>query len=43
VGGQYESDFREIGWDIKDWFDVAQDTDECRMALVSTVMNFPLP
>jgi hypothetical protein len=31
-------DLREIGWDGMDWFDLAQDRDQCR-ALVNTVMN----
>jgi hypothetical protein len=29
---------RVIGWDVMDWTDLAQDTDQCR-ALVNTVMN----
>jgi hypothetical protein len=31
-------DLREIGWDYRDWIDLAQDMDQWR-ALVSTVMN----
>jgi hypothetical protein len=31
-------DLREIGWDGKDWIDLAQDRDQWR-ALVNTVMN----
>jgi hypothetical protein len=32
-------DLREIGWDVMDWFDVAQDWDQWR-ALTKMVMNF---
>jgi hypothetical protein len=32
-------DLREIGWDVKDCIDLAQDTDHWR-ALMSMVMNF---
>jgi hypothetical protein len=32
-------DLREIGWDVMDWIDLAQDRDQWR-ALVNTVMNF---
>jgi hypothetical protein len=35
-------DFREIGWDIMDWIDLAQDRDRWR-ALVNTVMNLRVP
>jgi hypothetical protein len=35
-------DLREIGWDGKDWIDLAQDRDQC-MALVNTVMNLRVP
>jgi hypothetical protein len=31
-------DLREIGWDVVDWIDLAQDRDQWR-ALVNTVMN----
>jgi hypothetical protein len=31
-------DFREIGWDGIDWFELAQDRNQWR-ALVNTVMN----
>jgi hypothetical protein len=31
-------DLREIGWDVMDWIDLAQDR-----ALVSTVMNLQVP
>jgi hypothetical protein len=35
-------DLREIGWDGKDWTDLAQDRDQWR-ALVDKVMNFRVP
>jgi hypothetical protein len=35
-------DLRDIGWDGKDWIDLAQDTDQWR-ALVNTVMNLRVP
>jgi hypothetical protein len=35
-------DFREIGWDVMDWIDLAQDRDQWR-ALVNTVMKFRVP
>jgi hypothetical protein len=35
-------DLREIGWDVVDWFDLAQDRDQWR-ALVNTVMNLRVP
>jgi hypothetical protein len=35
-------DLREIGWDGKDWIDLAQDKDQWR-ALVNTVMNLRVP
>jgi hypothetical protein len=31
-------DLREIGWDVLDWIDMAQDRDQWR-ALVNTVLN----
>jgi hypothetical protein len=37
-----EMDFRKIGWDGTDWFDLAQDRDQWR-ALVNTVMNLRVP
>jgi hypothetical protein len=33
---------REIGWDVMDWIDLAQDRDRWR-ALVNTVMNLRVP
>jgi hypothetical protein len=33
---------REIGWDGRDWIDMAQDRDYWR-ALVNTVMNLTVP
>jgi hypothetical protein len=33
---------REIGWDVMDWIDLAQDRDQWR-ALVNTVMNLRVP
>jgi hypothetical protein len=35
-------DLREIGWDGKDWMDLAQDGDLWR-ALVNTVMSLRVP
>jgi hypothetical protein len=35
-------DLREIGWDIVDWIDLAQDRDQWR-TLVNTVMNLRVP
>jgi hypothetical protein len=35
-------DLREIGWDGKDWIELAQDKDQWR-ALVNTVMNLRVP
>jgi hypothetical protein len=35
-------DLREIGWDVVDWVDLAQDRDHWR-ALVNTVMNLLVP
>jgi hypothetical protein len=35
-------DVREIGWDGRDWIDLAQDRDQWR-ALVNAVMNLRVP
>jgi hypothetical protein len=35
-------DLREIGWDIMDWIDLAQNSCQWR-ALVNTVMNIRVP
>jgi hypothetical protein len=35
-------DLREIGWDVMDWMDLAQDRDLWRV-LVNTVMNLRVP
>jgi hypothetical protein len=35
-------DLREIGWDLVDWMDMAQDRDQWR-ALVNTVLNLRVP
>jgi hypothetical protein len=35
-------DLREIGWDVKDWIELAQDRDQWR-TLVNTVMNLRVP
>jgi hypothetical protein len=35
-------DIREIGWDGRDWIEMAQDRDQWR-ALVNTVMNLRVP
>jgi hypothetical protein len=37
-----EMDLREIGWDGRDWIELAQDRDQWR-ALVNTVMNLRVP
>jgi hypothetical protein len=35
-------DLREIGWDVMDWINMAEDREKCR-ALVNTVMNLRVP
>jgi hypothetical protein len=35
-------DLREIGWDVSDWIDLAQDREQWR-ALVNTVMKLRVP
>jgi hypothetical protein len=35
-------DLREIGWDSRDWIDLAQDGDQWR-AVVKAVMNLRVP
>jgi hypothetical protein len=35
-------DLREVGWDGRDWIDLAQDTDRWR-AYVKAVMNLRVP
>jgi hypothetical protein len=35
-------DLREIGWDVMDWIDLAQDKDQWRVP-VNTVMNLRVP
>jgi hypothetical protein len=35
-------DLTEIGWDVMDWIDLAQDKERWR-ALVNTVMNLWVP
>jgi hypothetical protein len=35
-------DFGEIGWDGRDWIELAQDRDQWR-ALVNSVMNLRVP
>jgi hypothetical protein len=37
-----QMDLREIGWDGRDWFDLAQNRDRWR-ALVNKVMNLRVP
>jgi hypothetical protein len=36
------TNLRKIGWDGRDWIDMAQDADQW-MALVNTVMNLRVP
>jgi hypothetical protein len=40
--GNIKMDFREIGWGIMDWIDLAQDRVQWSV-LVSTVMNLRIP
>jgi hypothetical protein len=35
-------DLREIGWDGRDWKDLAEDRDQCR-ALMNTVVKLRVP
>jgi hypothetical protein len=35
-------DLREIGWDGRDWIDLAEDRDQWR-AIVNAVMNLRIP
>jgi hypothetical protein len=35
-------DLREVGWEITDWIDVAQDRESCR-TLVNAAMNLRVP
>jgi hypothetical protein len=42
MGGYIKMYFREIGWSGMDWIDVAQDRDQWR-ALVNTTMNLWVP
>jgi hypothetical protein len=35
-------DLREIGWDVMDWIDMAQDGDQWR-AVVNMVLNLGVP
>jgi hypothetical protein len=35
-------DVREIGWDGRDWIDLAQDMDQWR-ALMNTIINLLVP
>jgi hypothetical protein len=35
-------DLREIGWDGRDWIDLAQDKEK-RRALVNAIMNLQVP
>jgi hypothetical protein len=37
-----KTDLREVGWDGRDWIDVAQDRDRWR-AYVNAVMNLRVP
>jgi hypothetical protein len=42
MGGQYENDLRERGWDGVDCIDMAQDRVQWRV-LVNTVLNIRVP
>jgi hypothetical protein len=35
-------DLREIGWDVVDWIDMAEDRDQWR-ALVNTILKLRVP
>jgi hypothetical protein len=35
-------DLREVGWEIMDWIDLAEDRNRCR-ALVNAAMNLRVP
>jgi hypothetical protein len=35
-------DLRDVGWDVRDWINLARDRDQWR-ALVNTVMNIAIP
>jgi hypothetical protein len=35
-------DLRDVGWDGRDWIDLAKDRDRCR-AYVNAVMNLRVP
>jgi hypothetical protein len=37
-----KTDLREIGWNVMDWIDLAQDRNQWK-ALVNTVMNLRVP
>jgi hypothetical protein len=37
-----QMELREIGWDVMDWIDLAQDRDQWR-ALVNTMINLRVP
>jgi hypothetical protein len=40
--GNIKMDLREVGWEGRDWIDVAQDRDRWR-AVVNTAMNLWVP
>jgi hypothetical protein len=40
--GNIRMDFREIGWELLDWFDLAQNRDKWQ-ALVNKIMNLWIP
>jgi hypothetical protein len=42
VDGNITINIGEIGWEVVDWFHLAQDRDQWR-ALLNTVMNLPFP
>jgi hypothetical protein len=40
--GKIKEDLRDIGWDVMDWIDLAQDRDQWR-DLLKTIINLRVP
>jgi hypothetical protein len=40
--GSIKANLREIGWDCRDWIDLAQDRDRW-VSLINTIMNLRVP